>query len=551
MLRSFKLYQQLLLVILPTLLLPLLINFYFTSNYMEKALLEIGQGTSIAGLYQIQGLTAFLTLLLLAAVIWLFMCRVMTLKKVITALHNIAENDGNLSIRLDENGKDEIAQLAHAVNQVTHKIDDTICSINISTTNLVHNIITQTMLADSTSEGVNSQQQKTEQVATALNEMSATVNEITQNTSQAAEAAANTTKEAIKGRDASSNAVKAIESLAQEIDNAVSSIARVKNDSQRIGSVLDVIKNIAEQTNLLALNAAIEAARAGEAGRGFAVVADEVRTLASRTQRSTEEINEMINSLQSAVARANETMDNSHQQVKRTVTLVSDAEQGLTQISHSIDTIDDMNNQIATASEEQAVVTEDINRNVSNINEEAAHTSQNAKQSMLESVDISTAIEKMLILISHFKTSNDLEIQLLRAKASHSLWKVKIKSYLNGLIPLDTHTASDHHKCAFGQWFDKSGIAEQCSTSCVAEMNSKHKLLHQSVGKIIAYKEKQEFAQAEQEAQRLIGYSDSVVALLDQLIAKAHNQQHSAQAQIAQADQKESLIAIKNKTQYA
>jgi len=525
MLRTLKLNQQLLLIILPTCILTLFINFYITSSYLEKALLP-DQQTIMAGFYQIQSFTSLLSILLLTLVIFLTTRHVLQpLKKVISTLHNIADGEGDLSIRLDESGKDEIAQLAQAVNQVTHKIDDTICSVNISTSNLVHNIITQTMLADSTSEGVNAQQQKTEQVATALNEMSATVNEITENTSQAAEAAANTNQEAIKGKDAASNAVKSIESLAQEIDLAVASVERVKDDSQRIGSVLDVIKNIAEQTNLLALNAAIEAARAGEAGRGFAVVADEVRTLASRTQTSTEEINEMISSLQSAVASANETMGNSHQQVQKTVTLVSDAEQGLTQISHSVETIDDMNNQIAASSEEQAVVTEDINRNVSNITEEAAHTSDNAKQSMLESVEISTAIEKMLILISRFKTSNDIEIQLQRAKASHSLWKVKIKSYLNGLIPLDTDTAADHHKCAFGKWFDNSGIAEQCSSGCVSEMNSQHKLLHQSVGKIIAYKEKQEFAQAEQESQLLIGYSDRVVELLEQLIVKAQNKQ--------------------------
>ncbi|WP_051303044.1 methyl-accepting chemotaxis protein [Psychromonas aquimarina] len=528
MLRSFKLFTQLLLVILPAILLAQFINFQITSSYMEKVLLETDQSELMNGFYQIQGLSSVVTFLLLAALIWLLARHVMRpMHKVISTLNNIAEGDGDLSIRLNEDGKDEIAQLAQALNHVTHKMDKTVHSVNTSTNKLVHNIITQTMLADSTSTGVSSQQQKTEQVAAALNEMSATVNEITQNTSQAADAAAKTNQEALKGKEASYNAVQSIDSLAQEMDQAVASIQRVKDDSQRIGSVLDVIKNIAEQTNLLALNAAIEAARAGESGRGFAVVADEVRTLASRTQASTEEINEMINSLQAAVSSANDTMNNSHAQVQKTVTLVADAGQGLADISFSIGTIDDMNNQIATASEEQAVVTEDINRNVSAITEEAVHTSNNARDSMLESVDISTAIEKMLILISQFKTSNDIELQLMRAKSSHSLWKVKIKSYLNGYLQLDAAVVSNHHKCAFGKWFDSPGVREQFPDECVSEINSRHKLLHQSVGKIIACKEKSEFTQADLEYQQLIAYSDSVVALLDQLITAVQNKNQS------------------------
>ena len=522
MMRSFKISQQILFVIIPCILLTQIISFYYRSYYLENALSSINKQAIMDGFTKIQTFTTISSILLLTFASWLIIKYALKpLNTINKSLHAITNNEADLSIRLDQDGKDETAELAQTINQMIHKIDQTIGSVNLSTTELVHNMINQTMLANSTSEDISLQQQKTEQVATALNEMSATVNEITKDTSQAAQSAADSNKEAEKGTNAAANAVKAIQSLAKEMEYAVASVEQVKSDSNRIGTVLDVIKDIAEQTNLLALNAAIEAARAGGVGRSFAIVADEVRTLASRTQLSTEEINEMFCSLQSAVASANESMQNSHQQLQKTVTMVLETDQGLTQISRSVEIIDDMNTQIATASEEQAVVTEDINKNVNNISEEAAHTSNNAKQSMLESMKIATEIEKLLFIISQFKTSNNLEIQLQRAKATHSLWKVKAKSYLNNLIQLDIHSDADHHKCTFGKWFDNANLAEQCSRECVSKMNSKHKIFHESIGKIIAYKEKREFAQAEKEAKRLIAYSDDVIALLDQLIIKS------------------------------
>ena len=250
-------------------------------------------------------------------------------------------------------------------------------------------------------------------------------------------------------------------------------------------------------------------------------MADEVRTLASRTQSSTEEINEMIRSLQGAVSNATRTMNDSHQQVQKTVELVADSGERLTEISHSITTIDDMNNQIATASEEQAVVTEDINKNVIEINSEAQHTSDNAQKSMMESIKTGSAIEHILQLISQFKTQDDNLAQLLRAKSTHSLWKVKVRSYLNGYLKLDSKSASDHHHCPFGQWLDQTNLNELFSSHEIAEIIKIHKQLHQSVHKIISSKEKNDLVPAEKEYQLLISYSDNVVALIDKLISQA------------------------------
>lgn len=501
------------------------------SNYAGKTigLIEISRDASefIAHnktLYKVQFIISLLSLLALIVIILIVSKSIVKpLNKTIKSLHNITAGDGDLSIKLDETGDDEIAILSYEINKLTEKIDFTVSDINASTNELALNIIRQSTLANSTREGVELQQKKNELVATALNEMSATVHEITQNTAQAAETSDNTNEEAIKGKEASTSAVESITILAEDINQAVASIKRVEDDSMRIGSVLDVIESIAEQTNLLALNAAIEAARAGEAGRGFAVVADEVRTLASKTQSSTEEINEMIRSLQSAVSNATNTMNDSHQQVQKTVELVADSGERLTQISHSITTIDDMNNQIATASEEQAVVTEDINKNVIEINNESQHTNENAQQSMMESIKIGSDVEHILKLISQFKTRDDNLAQLLRAKSSHSLWKIKIRSYLNGYLKLDDKTSSDHHHCSFGKWLDQTNLPDLFCKDEIAEILKIHKQLHQSVHSIISCKEKNDILQAEKEYKLLINYSDNVVALIDNLISQTKN----------------------------
>ncbi|MGD8593954.1 MAG: methyl-accepting chemotaxis protein, partial [Gammaproteobacteria bacterium] len=231
----------------------------------------------------------------------------------------------------------------------------------------------------------------------------ATVQEVARNATEAANAASHSDEEAQKGQAVVDRTINAIDALASEVDRAANVIHRLEQDSDQIGTVLDVIKGIAEQTNLLALNAAIEAARAGEQGRGFAVVADEVRTLASRTQQSTAEIQQMIERLQAGAQEAVSVMDDSRSRAADSVSSAQSAGQSLQSITGSVASITDMNTQIAAAADEQSAVAEEVNKNIVNINHAAERAADGAKQTSAASNALAGLAQDLQALVGQFK----------------------------------------------------------------------------------------------------------------------------------------------------
>ncbi|AVT48475.1 methyl-accepting chemotaxis protein [Shewanella baltica] len=306
---------------------------------------------------------------------------VVPIKNMADNLNDIAKGEGDLTKRLAVKGEDEIAQLGRSFNLFVDKLQNIIGDVATATAKVktaANAIHAQTKVMSSQLVSHNNE---TDQVVTAITEMSSTANEVAKNTTQVAEATHAATGDVANAQRCVDASLEEIASLMSQINNAAGSIKSLSEQSQKINSVLSVIGGIAEQTNLLALNAAIEAARAGEQGRGFAVVADEVRNLASRTQASTLEINEMLSALHKLVTQAVKAMEESQQSCVRSVDSSRTISDSLGSVTSAVTAINDMSTQIAAAATEQSSVTEEINRNVYAIQEivnELLHSSEDA-----------------------------------------------------------------------------------------------------------------------------------------------------------------------------
>ncbi|NER62134.1 HAMP domain-containing protein, partial [Pseudomonas sp. MAFF212428] len=322
------------------------------------------------------------------------------LKVTLDAAKRIAQGDlrGNLQV----SRRDELGQLQNSMQAMSVSLRELIGGIGQGAAQLAAAVGQLSSVAEQTQTVVGSQRDETDQVATAMNQMTATVLEVARNAEFASEAATVADAQSRQGDQVVNEAIGQIEQLAEQVDRSMEAMHTLAGESERIGSILVVIKSVSEQTNLLALNAAIEAARAGEAGRGFAVVADEVRGLAQRTQQSTEEIEALIQNLHRGTAQVVSLLDSSRALTRDSVDLSRRAGTALGEITATVSSIQGMNQQIATASEEQSSVAEEINRNVMTVREIANQTSTASEQTAASSVELARLGGHLQTLVGRF-----------------------------------------------------------------------------------------------------------------------------------------------------
>lgn len=337
------------------------------------------------------------------AVIFLPLVVVNPLKRIGDRVQNIAEGDGDLTIRIDVNSRDELGELASHVNHFMEKLQRVVSDVLRNTAEVSQAAETLLEVSSTSQRAADEQSHAITMVVTAVNELTMAIQEVSRNTSNTAQNtrdAANTTED---GQNRIQVAVSQVKNLADRVTHTAETMASLESEAKQVTSVIDVIRGVAEQTNLLALNAAIEAARAGEQGRGFAVVADEVRTLASRTQQSTGDIQGMLGQLQKGVQQAVASMNASANMTIDAVMSANQAGESLAGIGSAVREISDMTMQIASAVEQQSSVTSEIDRNLVQINTLAMNTAQDASRTAAESQRLNELSINLRNLLAQFK----------------------------------------------------------------------------------------------------------------------------------------------------
>jgi methyl-accepting chemotaxis protein len=352
---------------------------------------------AVSGIIIVSVVAALMTVLLA----WLLTRSIVApLRKAVQVAETIAS--GNLTTLVEDDGKDEPARLLGALSAMQTNLRQTIQHIAGSATQLASAAEELSAVTEEASRGLQQQNNEIDQAATAVNEMTAAVEEVARNAVSTSEASSQSNQAAREGRDRVVETVGAIQTMTQDVQTTSVMIEGLATQGRDIGKVLDVIRAIAEQTNLLALNAAIEAARAGEAGRGFAVVADEVRALAHRTAQSTQEIEKMVAGIQTGTGEAVQSMQQSNQRTQSTLEMARAAGVALEQITQSISLINERNLVIASASEEQAQVSREVDRNLVNIRDLATQSAAGANQTSAASHELSRLAVDLNAMVARF-----------------------------------------------------------------------------------------------------------------------------------------------------
>lgn len=420
---------------------------------------------------------------------------------------------GDLSVRAETRYPDSILG---TVNHMVGEVGKLIGEVTTAASSVSVSIDKVAQRLEETSRGTQTQHREIDMIATAMNEMAATVQEVAQHTSVAAGSVEHANEQALKGSSVVEQTINSIHGLSQQVEESSEVMRALQADSHEVGQVMQVISAIAEQTNLLALNAAIEAARAGEQGRGFAVVADEVRTLAQRTQNSTGDIRIIVERLQMQADRAAEMMRHSSESAAAVVVETGAAETALNGIVESVSNIGLMSQQIATAAEEQSQVAAEMDSSITSINMVAEETATGAYQAVSETSGILEQMENLRLAISRFKYRSD-GFSFAMAKAAHIAWKGRLRVYLDGKGGLTRDQATSHRDCVLGRWYYGEGHEQYGQRDSMQRIEQPHKRFHDTIARIIELREGGKNQEAEALYADIEPLSTEVVQLLERL----------------------------------
>ena len=428
---------------------------------------------------------------------------------------NIA--NGDLTDNLPKSNADETGQLLLAIRMVQSRLLAIFGRVGEASMTLSASAEQLSAASENTLAAMYAQQGETTQVATAMQEMSATVREVANNTETAAQEAQSALDATSNGLAVASQARNVIGTLANEVKRTGEVVANVANHSQQISTITDVISSIAEQTNLLALNAAIEAARAGEQGRGFAVVADEVRSLAGRTQQATGEIRTMIEKLSLEVSHAVNVMEQSRDMANSATEEIAHTEEALTRIADSVHQLNSMNGQIATAADQQSSVANEMSQNVENIDHLTRKSREDAEQVANSSKYLTDLAHNLQGAASQFKLGGD-NLDFQAAQDTHRLWVKKLEAYLAGdKSQLGRDVITNHHHCMLGRWYYGVGLQRYGQHPLMKQLEAPHAELHRTADTVLQLHDAGKANEARQQMDKLRNYSKQIIDILDQL----------------------------------
>jgi len=453
------------------------------------------------------------------------------LRGMIERIKNVAQ--GDLTQRVEITSRDELAELAKWFNTFMDKFHEILRQVSDNTQNLATASEQISASAGDQAKGAELQKDQTTQVATAMQEMAATVHEVSENSNKAAAASQKAAEMAREGGKVVEETLSRMRTIANSVGDTARKVQELGKRSDEIGRISGVIEDIADQTNLLALNAAIEAARAGEQGRGFAVVADEVRKLAERTGAATKEISAMICSIQSETKTTVAAMEAGSREVESGVESTRRAGDSLQQIIQMSDKVGEMVTQIATAATQQAAATQEIDNNVDQIARIAASTESGAQQTVGALEDLSGLALNLRQLVGQFRLSADgagapghvnqavsSSVDFSRVKMAHRSWRLKLRHFLDGHENIDRKGLASHRDCELGKWVYAGGMTAYGHLQEMQELETRHKEMHASVKHVVELKHAGKASEAEQEFSRVCEAADRVVALITRVEAQ-------------------------------